>query len=156
MWISKRTDYAARALIVLAMEQERFLKLGELSGRTRVPAPMLEQIMVVLRTGGYVRSQRGRAGGYRLNRPASEVTLERIVRTFQGPLAPIGCATRKHPEPCPLDAGCSMLDIWKDVRDRTIEILSATTLEDLAARASGPWRFPAADPDEMGAPASLQ
>jgi Rrf2 family protein len=104
---------------------------------------VLEQVMPTLRTAGIVRSERGAHGGYRLNRLPSEVTLERIVRLFQGQLAPIGCATRSHPEACPMSVECSLRFVWEDVRDATIRLLAETTFEDLAARAGGPWRDPA-------------
>jgi Rrf2 family protein len=139
MWISKRTDYAGRVLTVMSMDPDQVFKLSDLADRTRVPTPMLEQVMVVLRTSGFVRSIRGRNGGYRLNKPAAEMTLEQVVRAFQGPLAPIGCATRKSPEPCPLSECCGMLDIWSEVRDATIRLLRKTDFASLAARAGGPW-----------------
>jgi Rrf2 family protein len=106
--------------------------------------------MPIMRSAGLVRSERGRAGGYRLNKKPSEITLERVVRLFQGQLAPIGCATRKDPEPCTMTIGCSLRGVWEEVRDATIAILSRTTLEDLARRAEGPWRPPAGQAAPMG------
>ena len=103
MWISKRTDYATRAVLALAIAgQEKPMKLDELARRTGVPRSVLEQVMPTMRNAGIVRSERGPRGGYRLNKRADEITLERVVRLFQGQLAPIGCATRKQPEPCQL------------------------------------------------------
>ena len=64
--------------------------------------------MPTMRTAGIVRSERGPSGGYRLNKDPSEITLERVVRLFQGPLAPISCATRHNPEPCPMTVGCTL------------------------------------------------
>jgi DNA-binding IscR family transcriptional regulator len=74
-----------------------------------------------------------------LNHTPEEITLERVVRLFQGPLAPIACATRSEPEPCPVELGCSMRDTWREVRDATIAILERTTFADLARRAGGVW-----------------
>lgn len=139
MWISLRTDYAARAVLALAIADEQ-LNLDALAQRTAVPRSVLEQVMPRLRNAGLVRSSKGRFGGYRLNKPASTITLETVVRLFQGPLAPIGCATRRNPEPCDMRSGCSMLDVWTDVRDATIRVLENTTFEQLAERASGAWR----------------
>ena len=144
MWISKRTDYATRAVLALALSgDERAVKLEELAGKTAVPPSVLEQVMPTLRTAGIVRSERGAHGGYRLNRPPDEITLERVVRLFQGQLAPIGCATRSHPEHCAMSVGCSLRFVWEAVRDATITALSETTFADLAARARGPWQDPA-------------
>jgi Rrf2 family cysteine metabolism transcriptional repressor len=141
MWISKRTDYATRAVLALAIaESEEPMKLEELAARTAVPASVLEQVMPVLRSAGIVRSGRGRAGGYRLNRPPDEISLERVVRLFQGQLAPIGCATRSHPDPCPMSVACSLRFVWEEIRDATISLLGQKTFADLAARAEGPWR----------------
>lgn len=145
MWISKRTDYATRALLALSLtDGEASLKSSELAQRTAVPQSVLEQLLPVLRTAGLVRSERGARGGYRLNRPPEEITLERVVRLFQGPLAPIGCATRRNPEPCEMTVGCSMRFVWEEVRDATIKILSETTFADLRERAGGRWLEPAA------------
>ena len=107
-----------------------------------MPRSVLEQVMPTMRSAGIVRSEQGAHGGYRLNRPPAEITLERVVRLFQGPLAPIGCATCSHPEPCPMSVDCSMRFVWEEVRDATIKALSHTTFADLAARAGGPWRDP--------------
>jgi Rrf2 family protein len=95
-----------------------------------------------MRTAGIVRSERGPTGGYRLNKPPAEITLERIVRLFQGQLAPIGCATRHNPEPCPMTVGCTLREVWEEVRDATITLLGGVTFADLAARAGGPWTEP--------------
>src|SRR4026207_2274878 len=105
MWVSRRTDYATRAILALSLEGGGPLKLEELARRTAVPQSVLEQVMPTMRTAGVVRSERGPAGGYRLNKDPEEITLERIVRLFQGPLAPISCATRHNPEPCPMTVG---------------------------------------------------
>lgn len=144
MWITKKTDYATRAVLALAIVEGRDqpLKLADLAERTAVPAPFLEQIMSQLRGAGIVRSERGPSGGYRLNRPAAEISLDRVVRVFQGQLAPIACATRSSPEPCPMDVACSLQEVWQDVRDATIAILDSVDFGTLAQRAGGRWVAP--------------
>ena len=107
--------------------------------------------MAQLRGAGIVRSERGPAGGYRLNRSPREITLERIVRVFQGPLAPIDCATRANPEPCPMEVGCALQGVWAEVRDQTIEILERADFATLAERSSGPWvNLPKPDHSTVG------
>lgn len=140
MWVSRRTDYATRAVLALSLAGGGPLKLDELARRTAVPPSVLEQVMPILRSAGIVRSERGPAGGHRLNKPPAEITLERVVRLFEGQLAPIGCATRHEPEPCPMAVGCSLREVWKDVRDETISLLRSRTFADLAAQADGTWR----------------
>ena len=140
MWVSRRTDYATRALLALTLEGGGPMKLEELARRTSAPQSVLEQLMPTLRTAGIVRSERGPAGGYRLNNPPEEITLERVVRLFQGQLAPIGYATRRNPDSCPKFVADSLRGAWGEVRDATIEILERTTFADLAKSAGGKWR----------------
>lgn len=138
MWISKRTDYATRAVLALAVDHGGdAVKLEELAHRTEVPASVLEQVMPTLRSAGIVRSERGAHGGYRLNKPPGEITVERVVRLFQGPLAPIGYATRRNPDPCPEMVARSLRPVWAEVRDATIDILERSTFADLAGRVAG-------------------
>jgi Rrf2 family protein len=145
MWVSRRTDYATRALLVLALEDGGPLKLEELARRTGAPQSVLEQVMPTLRSAGIVRSERGPAGGYRLNKSPAEITLERVVRLFQGQLAPIGYATRRSPDRCPKFVARSLRPAWAEVRDATIEVLENTTFADLAKRAGRKWRPDLAD-----------
>ncbi len=140
MWVSRRTDYATRALLALALEDDGPMKLGELARRTGAPQSVLEQVMPVMRSAGIVRSERGPAGGYRLNKAPEEITLERVVRLFQGQLAPIGYSTRRNPDPAPKFVADSLREAWSEVRDATIEILERTTFADLARSAGGRWR----------------
>jgi Rrf2 family protein len=140
MWISRRTDYATRALLAMALDGGGPMKLEELARRTGAPQSVLEQVMPVMRSAGIVRSERGPAGGYRLNKAPEEITLERVVRLFQGQLAPIGYATRRNPDPAPKFVVDSLRHAWSAVRDATIDVLEGTTFADLAKRAGGRWR----------------
>lgn len=141
MWITRRTDYATRAVLALAIADDgRPRKIHDIAEATSTPVNVLEQLLPQLRSAGLVRSERGPSGGYRLNHPPEDITLGKVVRLIQGPLAPISCATRHEPEPCPMGVGCTLRDVWADVRDATIAILDATTFADLAARAEGPWK----------------
>jgi Rrf2 family protein len=135
MWVSRRTDYATRAVLALAVADGGPLVLDELAAATEAPRSVLEQVMPTLRKAGIVRSVRGPRGGYRLNTPAKEITLERVVRVFEGQLAPIGYATRRNPDPCPDVVARSLRPVWEEVRDATISILERTTFADLAKRA---------------------
>ena len=155
MWITRRTDYATRAVLALALDPDgQARKMHELAEATGTPVNVLEQVLPQLRGAGIVRSERGPSGGYRLNHPPEDITLGKVVRVIQGPLAPISCATRHEPEPCSMEIGCSLRETWEEVRDATIAILDATTFADLAARAGGRWRepMPVALPTRTGSP----
>jgi Rrf2 family protein len=145
MWVSRRTDYATRALLALALDGGGPMKLEELARRTGAPQSVLEQVMPVMRSAGIVRSERGPAGGYRMNKAPEEITLERVVRLFEGQLAPIGYATRRNPDEAPKFVADSLREAWSEVRDATIDILESTTFADLAKRAGGRWRDESAE-----------
>ena len=141
MWVTMTTDYATRVVLALSLATgDRPLTRDELARRTQAPPTMLDQVLPVLRRDGVVRSQRGRYGGYRLNHDPATITLERVVRLFEGQLAPIECATRSNPGVCPVEDGCTMQGVWEVVRDRVIAELAAVTFADLAADAGGVWR----------------
>ncbi len=139
MWISRKTDYATRAVLALAIADGQRLNAQDLSRRVAVPDAFMKQILMQLRDAGVVRSERGPAGGYRLNHDPADITLERIVRIFQGQLAPIECATRHEPQPCSMEIGCSLRTVWAEVRDATIAILERTDFATLAAQSGGSW-----------------
>jgi Rrf2 family protein len=134
MWISRRTDYATRAVLALSIADGGPLKLDEIAGTTEAPRSVLEQVMPALVAAGIVRSVRGPSGGYRLNASPEELTLERVVRVFQGQLAPIGYATRKNPDEAPEMVERSLKQTWEEVRDATITILGETSFAELARR----------------------
>lgn len=153
MWITRRTDYATRALLALCKARpDELLNVEDIAQRTATPISVVKQVMNQMRSSGLVRSERGPTGGYRLNRRPEDITLERVVRLFQGPLAPISCATRHEPEDCAMTPGCSMQSVWAEVRDATIAILARTTFADLAARATGPWESATPVALRVGAP----
>ena len=140
MWITMKTDYATRAILALALaDQDEPLRLADIAERTQVPPSFLEQIMGQLRGAGIVRSERGPAGGYRLNHPPEKITLSRVAKLFQGQLAPIACATRSSPEPCAMEVDCSLRSVWQEVRDLTIATLDRVDFGMLAAKAGGKW-----------------
>ncbi len=133
MWVSRKTDYATRAVLALAIAGRRTLKMEELAERVQAPPSMLEQLLPVLRNDGIIRSVRGPNGGYTLNHDPADITMERVVRLFQGQLAPISCITRRNPEPCPMEDGCS-------IRDAVLTVLGEVDFATLAQRAGAAWK----------------
>src|ERR1700736_3893580 len=87
MKVSTRGDYAARALLSLALHGlDRPTSVKEIAERTALPQPYLEQILLALKGAGLVRSKRGVGGGYVLARPPEEITLGQIVSAGGGPI----------------------------------------------------------------------
>lgn len=122
-----------RALICLGLGEalgRRRLQVGEISESDNIPEKFLEQIMNELREGGFVEGQRGRNGGYRLSRPAEQISLGQIIRHIEGPLAPVACASHTAYErcSCPDEANCGLRMLMLDVRNAISDILDRHTL----------------------------
>src|SRR6478752_7353699 len=94
MKLSVRGEYALRAMLVLGLRyDEPVIRIQAISDEQNIPKRFLEQILNDLRSGGFVQSKRGVAGGYRLARRPEEITVAAIIRRIEGALAPVSCAS---------------------------------------------------------------
>jgi Rrf2 family protein len=135
MKVSHRGLYALKALTHLAEGYDRGLvKIHTIAEQEAIPEKFLEGILITLKNARLVSSERGRAGGYRLRRPPSEIMLGDVVRIMDGPLAPFGDAVelayRVKTEP----RHAGLFDVFLAVRNAAAEILDRTSLADLVAR----------------------
>ena len=139
MRISKKAEYALRALVVMARENKSW-RIEELSARENIPIKFLEQILLALRHGGLLSSKRGVGGGYALLKPAAEVSLADIVEILDGPIAPIGCAAERPSETCscPDPHTCPLRAMMSHVRSDLSEIMRSRSIEDMLRLAPGP------------------
>ncbi|HZP60823.1 MAG TPA: Rrf2 family transcriptional regulator [Opitutaceae bacterium] len=136
MKLSKRGEYALRTLINLGIAREvgrPLVRVAELAAAEQLPVKFLEQIMQVLKDAGYVESERGKFGGYRLARPTNKIVIGEIVRLLDGPLAPIGCVSQTAYEKCscPDETHCGLRMLMLDVRNAIAGILDRYTLFDV-------------------------
>lgn len=136
MKLSKRGEYGLRALQDLAKRYgEGPVPNKDLARRNNIPPRFLEQILLGLKHGRIVRSQKGPRGGYYLARPPQEITLAEVVRLLDGPLAPISCVSETAYEACgcPDMETCGLRRVMRKVRDTVAGIMESTTLADLVA-----------------------
>jgi Rrf2 family protein len=136
MKLSKKGEYALRALIDLGIAAEvgrSLVQIAELATNEQLPVKFLEQIMQLLKEEGFVESQRGRFGGYRLARPAATIAVGQVVRLIDGPLAPINCVSQTAYEKCscPDEAHCGLRMLMLDVRNAITSILDRYSLADV-------------------------
>jgi len=99
-----------------------------------LPERFLEQILLMLKRAGYLRSKKGPNGGYYLAKDPSEISVAEVIRVMDGPLAPIDCVSVTAHEYCSRENFCGLKWLWKEVRDSIAEILERTTFGDLAKR----------------------
>ena len=130
MRVSAKADYAIRAMIELAAAGGGPVKGDRISQAQEIPIKFLENIMVDLRNGGLVRSQRGSEGGYWLARPAEEINLAQVMRAVDGPLANVR-GLRSEAVEYTGSAG-PLRDVWIAVRASLRGVLEAVTVADVA------------------------
>ena len=145
MHISAKAEYAMRALLTLTAER--------LAAAQSLPVKFLENILLDLRRGELVVSQRGTDGGYRLARPAADITAADVLRLVDGPLAEVRGA---RPDLAVYEGPAAHLqDVWIAARASLRAVLERVTLADIVA-----GRFPRpvakllADPDAWKPPRS--
>ncbi|MGF1656887.1 MAG: RrF2 family transcriptional regulator [Verrucomicrobiales bacterium] len=132
MQLSRQTDYALRALMTLAEAWGgRPISINELSQRNEIPKKFLEQIMLRLKTQGWVRSVPGKHGGYCLHRPPGDIAMGAVVRHFDGCLAPIGCVSSTDYQACTQESRCRFRRVLLRVRNLVVDLMDQATLADL-------------------------
>jgi Rrf2 family protein len=130
--ISAKADYAVRAALELAAAEDPPVTAERVAEAQGIPVKFLENILVDLRQGGVVTSQRGPEGGYRLDRPASETTLADVIRAVDGPLASIH---GDRPEATEYRGAAEELQIvWIALRASMRTVLEGVSLEDVVER----------------------
>jgi Rrf2 family transcriptional regulator, cysteine metabolism repressor len=135
MKISTRGEYGVRAMLELGLNEGDELSLRELGSRWHVSQEYLEQIMPLLREAGLVCSRRGAHGGYRLGRPADQITVAEIVETLEGRCKLTDCLTDSNS--CFAARSCAIQDVWDDVSVAVHDALSRYTLADLVRKQKG-------------------
>ena len=130
--LSKRTQYSLRALYALTRKfGEGPVLITNLAQEETIPKKFLEQILVSLKSAGFVSSKKGKGGGYVLAQPPEKITIGSVIRAIEGPLAPLPCASetrfRKCDE-CVDIQTCGTRIVMRQVRDAMAAILDETTL----------------------------
>jgi Rrf2 family protein len=134
MRVSAKVDYALRAVTELAASTPGFVKAERLATAQAIPLKFLENILLELRRAEIVASQRGADGGYRLAKPADEVSLADVIRAVEGPIATVRGARPEDAEYT--GAATALRDVWIELRTSMRGVLETTSLADLVARSS--------------------
>jgi len=128
MHIPAKVDYAMRALLELASRGEP-ATAESLADAQHLPTKFLTSILNELRRGGLVISRRGVEGGYRLSRPASQISVADVMRAIDGPLAEV---RGLRPEMTSYEGSAEHLqDVWIATRASLRAVLEAVNLEQI-------------------------
>jgi Rrf2 family protein len=139
--LSKRSKYAIKALLALADHQRgEPVRIADLAHQEQIPPKFLELILLGLKNQGILQSRKGKGGGYLLARDPADIYLGQIVRMFDGPLAPVPCASQTAYvacADCPNEAVCGVHLAMRAVRDATAKVLDGTSIASLRRQVAG-------------------
>src|ERR1700678_609212 len=135
--LTAKGKYSLKALAHLArLKPGETTQAVEIAKTNNIPKKFLDAILGDLRNAGVVHSRKGPGGGYMLARAPSEIKVGHVIRTLDGPLAPIACASRTAYQPCQ-DCNdvkaCAVRLTMLKVRDAMSEILDRLTVADMLA-----------------------
>ena len=141
MRISTKGRYALRVMVELARQRDdKPVSLRYMAENQNMTQKYLENIIALLVKERLVASSRGKSGGYRLSRPASQYTVYEILRTAEGDIEPVQCMTDQT-TPCPMEQRCPTLPVWKGLYRVVREYLESITLESLAELPPGEFTY---------------
>ena len=129
--ISRRIEYGLRAMVCLAAQPEgRVVPFREIARRMNVPQDFLAKILKQLVTRELAKSTRGARGGYRLARPAREISFLEVIEAVEGPVV-VNLCQDGH-DGCRLSRGCTLYGVWKRGQERMLDVYRTATLDQLA------------------------
>lgn len=134
--LSKKTQYAFKALTYLAEQQEAGpVLIADIANQKKIPLKFLENILLQLRKEGILESKKGKGGGYYFKIPPHLVPLSRVMRLLEGPIALLPCVSLNFYEKCKDcdEKKCGLNRVMKLVRDNTLSVLDKKTVQDLVS-----------------------
>jgi Rrf2 family protein len=132
--LSAKGEYAITALLDLAMHDKEGLQpIQEIAARQGIPQRYLEQVLLQLKRAGLLESRRGSSGGYRLSRPADQVTVGTVLRAVEDSVGGAGVPRRAagHGH----DSMGDLSDLWREISEAVSAVVDRLTLDDLRRRA---------------------
>lgn len=132
MKLTTYSEYGLLALLYICRSRDKgYIPLQRIAAAQKLPVKYMEHLMQTMCRSGYLTSQRGKNGGYRLGRPAHKVTVAEIVRLFDGPLAPTESVSKYFYKPTPIEKEKKLLGLMRDIRNYTARKLESTTVADV-------------------------
>jgi len=127
--LTKRSDYAIRAMLALTMVPEGLLSSRKIAEEMKIPPRFLPQIMGDLTRAGLVEAHPGRAGGYKLAKPAATVTILTVIEAVEGDPHRQICVMRGGP--CGENGECGVHDVFFAAEGAILKELSGATLKSI-------------------------
>ena len=132
MKLTTKSEHSILALLYIARhEKDGYIKIEQICSKYDMPKKYLELLFMIFRRSRYLKTKRGKSGGYKLGRPASKITLAEIVRLMDGALAPTESVSKYFFSDTPLAQEKKVLKVFKEIRDYISKKLEGLTLADL-------------------------
>ena len=129
--ISTKGRYAVRVMLDLAVNNTgEYIKVKQIAQRQGISEKYLEQIIAILNKAGYVKSVRGKYGGYRLTKDPKDYTVYDILRAAEDSIALVACLEDEVNQ-CPRSKTCMTLPLWEHMQAQFREYMSGVTLQDV-------------------------
>ena len=132
--ITRNTDYAIRAISLIAQQKGVVISAAQLVRQSRIPHPFLRKILQILDKKGIVKSYKGKGGGFVLMRMPHRIYLIDLVETFQGPLQLNECLFKKMA--CPNKKTCALKKKLDEIEGNVIKELGSVTMASLIDKGS--------------------
>jgi Rrf2 family protein len=108
------------------------LQIKVIANRQDISIKYLEQLMAMLRSGGFVRSIRGSKGGYILSKVPAQIKLDELFTCLEGPVVTVECVEDENY--CARAADCVTRQVWAQMQAAMMKVLQSMTLQDLVNR----------------------
>ena len=132
MKLTTKSEYSILALIYMARNNKNgFMKIDQICSKCDIPKKYLELLFMILRQNGYIRTKRGTGGGYKLTKPASQISIAEIIRLMDGALAATESVSKYFFSETPLGREKKLIKVFKEIRDYISKRLENLTLADL-------------------------
>lgn len=128
--LNRMTDYAVVVMAGMAMRPDQVVTAAQIARDTGMPLPSVAKLMTALARAGLAASQRGVAGGYRLDRPAEDISVAEIITALEGPIALTACVDGAH-DHCEVESLCPVRGHWDKINQAIRRALEELTLADM-------------------------
>jgi Rrf2 family cysteine metabolism transcriptional repressor len=132
MRLSTKSRYGTRAVLDIALQDEKVVRLKDIAERQQLSLSYLEHLITPLIIGSILRSNRGREGGISLAKPPEEIKVSEIVQVLEGPTVTVDCV--KNPSLCERSGSCVTRDLWVEVNQAMDNVLESITIADLVKK----------------------
>lgn len=132
MKLTTKSEYTILALIYLARHRnEEYVKIEDICCKYDISKKYLEQLFIILKQNHYIKSKRGKSGGYKLAIPPNKIIIADVIRLMDGALAPTEAVSKYFHSHTPLEKEKKIMAVFKEIRDYVSRKLETLRLSDL-------------------------